>query len=122
MMIKKPRKKTYQQGKLAELIGCIWLTLKGYRIRHWRYKTPVGEIDIIAQKGQTIIFVEVKRRPSYTAAIESISLWQQHRITQAALWYQAAQKKQWGFSARFDILLVVPWRVHHHMNAWTQFN
>jgi len=66
--------KTYQrQGHLAEFIAAWLLRMKGYRILKKRYKTPVGEIDLIAARGWTLIAVEVKQRSSFLNAGEAIT-------------------------------------------------
>jgi putative endonuclease len=76
-------KKTYQTGLAAQRICRLALRLKFYRILATRYKTPVGEIDIIAARGHTVVAVEVKARATREAAIESISPEQQSRIARA---------------------------------------
>ena len=56
------RVKAYRSGVLAEAIVATLLRLKGHRIVAQRYKTPVGEIDLVALKGKRLAFIEVKRR------------------------------------------------------------
>ena len=51
-----------QRGRRAENIAAMFLRLKGYTILDRRCRTPFGEIDIIARRGKTIVFVEVKAR------------------------------------------------------------
>ena len=58
----KTKKQTYNFGILAEKIAISFLRLKGYEILEWRFKTKVGEVDIIAKKSDVIIAVEVKAR------------------------------------------------------------
>lgn len=67
------KQKTYQRGLHAETVAVWFLRLKGYKILVRRYKTKVGEIDIIARRGNKIIFTEVKARPSIDIALESIT-------------------------------------------------
>ena len=64
----KKRVKAYRHGLLAETVAALLLRLKGHRIVARRYKTPVGEIDLVALKGKRLAFVEVKRRKSLDEA------------------------------------------------------
>lgn len=52
------RVRAYRHGLLAETIAALLLRLKGHRIIARRYKTPVGEIDLVALKGKRLAFVE----------------------------------------------------------------
>ncbi|HEV7822172.1 MAG TPA: YraN family protein, partial [Burkholderiales bacterium] len=52
----------FRTGISAEARACAYLILKGYRIPAKRYRTPHGEIDVIARRGKTLIFAEVKAR------------------------------------------------------------
>ncbi len=58
------RVRAYRSGLFAESVAALLLRLKGHRIVARRYKTPVGEIDLVALKGKRLAFVEVKRRKS----------------------------------------------------------
>ena len=53
---------SYKYGIFAEYVVAVYLILKGYRILEKRYKTKVGEIDILAVKGRDLIAFEVKAR------------------------------------------------------------
>jgi putative endonuclease len=67
------RQTNYLRGMVAEIYAIVILTLKGYRVLAWRYKTPVGEVDIVARRGRTIAFIEVKLRPDTETALYAIS-------------------------------------------------
>lgn len=112
-------KHTYRAGLAAEMIAAIYLFLKGYRLVGWRAKTPVGEIDLIAEKDGAVIFVEVKTRKEGAAALESVRPRAQGRIVRAALYY-TAQKPDWQARAlRFDVIaLSPPFFIRHIDNAW----
>ena len=58
------RVRAYRHGLFAETVAALLLRLKGHRIVARRYKTPVGEIDLVALKGKRLAFIEVKRRKS----------------------------------------------------------
>lgn len=115
----------YQRGLWAEYLGILWLLIKGYRIIAHRYRTPLGEIDIIAKKRNTLAFVEVKHRTTEAQALESLSKNQQQRPIRAASFYMAGcqkslkpSQKTSSLEARFDILLVIPYRLIHLQNCW----
>ena len=72
-MASRSKIKAYKKGHLAEGLAAVMLRLKGFSIKEKRYKTPVGEIDLIARRGDLTIFCEVKARKDYTSAAESLS-------------------------------------------------
>ncbi|MGB8842956.1 MAG: YraN family protein [Aliidongia sp.] len=121
------RRRTYhnaeRHGRRAEFL-CGWLLrLKGYRIvaRHW--KSSSGEIDIIARRGRQLVFIEVKARRDATSAAESLSRKQQARIARAASQFLASRPALGSLDLRFDIMLVVPWRLPLHVPAaWSVLN
>ena len=61
-------------GRRAETLAAWYLRLKGYRIIESRYKTPVGEIDLIARRWGTTVFVEVKARKSAALELTGVSV------------------------------------------------
>jgi putative endonuclease len=110
---------TYKTGLHAEKLCRLALRLKFYRILAERYKTPVGEIDIIAARGNTVIAVEVKARASLDTAVESISPQQQARIARALQHYIMCTPRFAKADLRFDVMLATPFRWPTHIkNAW----
>ena len=119
MITKSDRQQRDATGRRAEVLSAWYLRLKGYRILEKRFKSPVGEIDLIARRASVIAFVEVKARASVTAAIESVSAHQQQRISRAALTYLQKRPALAGLRTRFDVILVTPGRKPHHIvDAW----
>ncbi|MDG1438350.1 MAG: YraN family protein [Emcibacteraceae bacterium] len=119
------RKKAYKRGHFAEQLAAIFLMLKGYTIVARRYKTKVGEIDLIAKKKNVTIFCEVKARKTTEIALESLSHKQKMRIRNAAEYYMAHLNNKSSNNMieneifRCDMMLVVPWRLPVHIeNAW----
>jgi len=112
-------KTTYKTGLNGEKICRIALRLKFYRILAERYKTPMGEIDIIATRGRTVVAVEVKSRTTSDAAAESISPQQQMRIANALQYFVMRTPRFANANLRFDVMLASPWRWPTHIkNAW----
>ena len=113
------RKQAQIRGQRAELLACWYLRLKGYRILARDYKTPVGEIDIIASRGSVLAFIEVKRRMSKAAALHSISVRQQHRIARAADAYLSRHRDLVDKNARFDVIAINRYAWPYHLpGAW----
>ncbi len=113
------RTTSHQRGLLAENIAAFWLMLHGWRILARRYKTPHGEIDIIARRKNLAAFIEVKARKSESDAAESITPRAQKRISDAAGHYLASHPSIAGLDLRFDAVLVLPrGRVRHIPDAW----
>lgn len=114
-------RKAHDDGHLAETVAALWLMLKGYRILARRYRTPVGEIDLVARRGRVVAYVEVKTRPSLDAALAAVPPKARARITRAAAWYGQQAGTDDTRIERFDLVAVRPWRLPVHMeNAWMQ--
>jgi putative endonuclease len=113
------RLRAVRTGRWAEAL-CVWaLRLKGYRILLRDFRTPVGEVDIVARRGRTLAVVEVKARATIADAANALGAKQRERITRAAEYLQATLPDARNTEVRFDVMLVVPWRLPVHiMNAW----
>lgn len=109
------RKAAFHLGVSAESRAALLLAAKGYRTLAKRWKTPVGEIDLVMRRGTLIIFVEVKARGSLDAAAESVLPRQRKRIIAAAEVWLAAHPEHAGYDMRFDAVLVAPGRLPQHI-------
>lgn len=109
------KRQIYFWGIFAEFLAILFLTFKFYRFLKWRAKTPMGEIDLVFQKGNILIFIEVKARKNHEAARLAISKNQQQRIINAAQYFVQhfpnAYKMQW----RFDAVLIAPFKFPLHI-------
>jgi putative endonuclease len=95
-----------QRGRSAEDAARTSLIRDGWKIIASRLRTPVGEIDIVAEKDGLLAIVEVKARPTLVDAAVSLSDRQQARLV-AATEFVLASNPQWGANGvRFDLLLV----------------
>ena len=111
------RQIAFRFGLSAESRAAAYLVAKGYRILARRFRTSLGEIDIVAMRRGVLVFVEVKARDSFDAAAESISRRQQNRIIAAAQLWLAAHPEDAVRDMRFDVVLVVPGRLPRHLPA-----
>ncbi|WP_065817285.1 MAG: YraN family protein [Nitratireductor rhodophyticola] len=108
------RQRAYRLGHRGEWLAAMALRLKGYRILARRYRTKLGEIDLIARRGDVVAIVEVKARPTVEAAMDAVSYHAQIRIERAADLWLARQPDHARLSLRFDLVAVLPrrWPVH----------
>lgn len=104
-------------GISAESRAAAWLIAHGYRILARRWKSPLGEIDIIAARRHTLIFVEVKARATLDGAAEAVTERQKRRIAAAAEIWLAANPIAAIRDIRFDAILVAPRRLPRHIPA-----
>ena len=111
------KRTSWQQGLWAEWIAMLYLILKGWRILHHRYKTPLGEVDVIAEKGNTIAFVEVKFRRRQENLEYVISPYQWKRIEGVA--HLMARRFPPHYTFRFDAIFLCFWKwPEHRENAF----
>jgi len=104
-------------GLSAESRAAAWLIAHGYRILARRWKSPLGEIDIVAARRRTLIFVEVKARADLERAAEAVTPRQRRRIAAAAEAWLAAHPATHYRDIRFDAILVAPGRLPRYIPA-----
>lgn len=113
------RRQAESRGRRAETLAVLLLRLKGYRILARRLRLPSGEIDIVAARGRTVAFIEVKARDDLTAATWSVTPRQRRRLLGAASQFMARDPRHGGADLRFDLMLVAPRRWPRHVvDAW----
>jgi len=95
-------------GARGEELAVAFLRKQRYRILERNFTTPLGEIDIIARKGQTLAFVEVKTRSSlaFGSPAEAVGVRKQRQIIKAAKWYLASDVGK-KLQPRFDVVGVL---------------
>ncbi|MCB1720997.1 MAG: YraN family protein [Rhodospirillales bacterium] len=98
----------YQRGVAAEQVAARYLQRQGYKILEQRYKTRVGEIDLIVRRGEMLVFVEVKAHKDPESALYAVTPRTRRRIEAAAGQYLADHEEVCGFSMRFDVIVVPP--------------
>jgi putative endonuclease len=106
-------------GRRGEIVAALWLMAKGYRILGFRLKTPQGEIDLLARKGQVVAVVEVKLRASIDAALAAVDHQQRQRLRRAGESYASRRSDLRGAAIRLDLLALAPGRWPCHIrDAW----
>ncbi len=94
-------------GQKGEAAAARFLKKEGYEILAQNYRTTLGEIDIVARDGETLVFIEVKTRSgnSYGLPQDAVDLKKQVKITQVALLYLSKENLR-PCSCRFDVVAV----------------
>ena len=111
------RRRAHRFGLRAETIATLLLRLKGYRVLARRFVVAGGEIDIVAQRGETIAFVEVKARDRLDDAASAILETKRRRISRAARVWLTRNPWAAGATLRGDAVFVAPGRLPRHLGA-----
>jgi putative endonuclease len=98
----------FARGVWAERIATLYIWCKGYRLRARRYKTPLGEIDLIATRGRTIVFFEIKARGTIDDARTAIAPASYTRLHHAAEIFIIRHPKFAAYTMRFDLIALAP--------------
>lgn len=101
------RREREARGRRGELLAAWYLRLKGWRIVAQRVKTPRGEVDLVARRGRTVAFVEVKWRASKPELGLAIDAWRLRRVVAAAEAIAPRYAKP-NDAIRIDVLLLAP--------------
>ena len=105
----------YLGGPRGEALAAWFLRFKLYRIIGRRYKTPVGEIDLIASRFGTVVFVEVKARSKAASEAETLEAIKTSRIVRAAQYWLARHPAKTETSFRFDVIFLAPRQWPRHV-------
>ncbi|MCX7285637.1 MAG: YraN family protein [Novosphingobium sp.] len=112
------RAQAEQRGRRGETLAAWWLRLRGWRILAQRVKVKVGEVDIVARKGHTVAFIEVKWRAEAAALDHAIDAHRLKRVARAAEML-APRYARAGDDVRIDVILVAPRTWPRRIaNAW----
>ncbi len=111
------RQRAERRGRFGEVLAALYLRLQFYRILATRVKTPVGEIDLIARRGQTVIFVEVKLRRNITGLGAALDAVNRRRISRAAQYFLTQRPKLTDYTLRFDVIFLAPFAWPRHVKG-----
>jgi putative endonuclease len=107
----------FSLGLSAESRAAAYLIAKGYRILARRFRTPYGEIDIVARRRNLLAFVEVKARARLDDAAYAVTPRQRQRIIEAAQAWLMTHPEHADFEMRFDAVLIAPRHLPRHLLA-----
>ncbi len=108
------REQAEKRGRRGEAIAAWYLRLCGWRIVDTRVRTPRGEVDLVARRGATLAFVEVKARAEAVQLDTAIDAFRLQRVVAAAQML-AGRYGDGAQSIRIDVILVAPWRWPRHL-------
>jgi putative endonuclease len=112
------RQQAEARGRRAERFAATWLRLKGWRILATRVRTPAGEVDLVAKRGNLVAFVEVKNRATAAELDHAIDEYRLRRVAAAAEVLQSRFAPD-GEDIRVDVILLAPRTLPRHIeNAW----
>jgi putative endonuclease len=109
------KSRAYRLGLRAEWIAAALLTAKGYRILARKFLIAGGEVDLIARRGDTIAFVEVKARRDFEEALLAIDPVKKRRIARAARVWVTRHPEAMQATLRGDAVLIAPMRLPRHV-------
>ncbi|MEM6648736.1 MAG: YraN family protein [Pseudomonadota bacterium] len=112
------RQRAERAGRRAEIFAALWLMIKGYRVLAWRFRTQEGEVDLIARRGSTLIFVEVKARSTHEEAIWAVTPQNEARVSEAAVIWLAQNAPHYQGNIRYDVITFAKNWPKHHKDAW----
>ncbi len=115
--VRAARQAAFRVGVSAESRAAAYLTGRGYAIAARRFKSRVGEVDIVARRGGELVFVEVKARNRLDDAALSVTPRQQKRIIAAAEAWLADHPDDGLLDIRFDVILVARNGATEHIAA-----
>ena len=98
--------KHLQDGDKAETYAADFLQSKGLQLLHKNFSSAGGEIDLIMQDREDLVFVEVRLRnnTAYGSAVESVNYYKQNKIIRTGLYYMQKQRLLYRVNCRFDIV------------------
>lgn len=112
------RAEAERQGRRGEALAAWYLRLTGWHVLAQRVKTPRGEVDIVAKRGRTICFVEVKWRSNVAELARAIDANRLRRVAAAAEALAPCFARD-GEDVRVDVMLLSPWCWPRRIaNAW----
>ena len=111
------------RGHFAEKIACLYLMCHGWWPVALNFTvgkgTGAGEVDLIMKRGKTLIFVEVKYRPTLIRAMEAITIQNQMRVARSSAVFLQRNPKYRSYRIRYDAVLLAPGRWPRHLpEAW----
>lgn len=106
-----------RQGRRAEWLAALYLRVQLYRILERRLRTPVGEIDLVAERFGTTVFVEVKTRSRAEGVEEALRRVNRQRLARAASWYLTRHPRLVASPLRFDVIFLAPRAWPRHLKG-----
>ncbi|MCL2319260.1 MAG: YraN family protein [Treponema sp.] len=109
-------------GRAGEAAAAYYLEEKGLRILERNFRSPGGEVDIIALDGETVVFVEVKTWSSYgiDSLEQALNIKKQRKIIETSKYFLSNNRKYRYMAVRFDVIFISPGGITHLASAFTE--
>ena len=111
-----------KKGRAGEAAAAFLLEEKGMQILERNFRSPRGEVDIIALEEETVVFVEVKTWSTY--GIDSLEYAldpkKQHKIIETAKYFLSIHRKYRYMAVRFDVIFISPGGITYLASAFTE--
>ena len=112
------RQAAERRGRWGEKIAALWLWAHGWHILKTRARVPMGEVDLIARRGRTLAFIEVKTRKKAADLSTAMDAYRLRRVAAAAQALAPLHARP-GDSIRIDVILIAPFALPQHLpNVW----
>ncbi len=100
--------KAQQKGQIAEDVACKHLQQRGLKLIDRNYRCRVGEIDLIMQDADSLVFVEVRYRQNsgFGNGAESVTFNKQNKLIKTAYYYLQQRKINSNINCRFDVVSI----------------
>ena len=110
------------KGRAGEVAAASFLEEKGMQILEMNFRSPRGEVDIVALDGETIVFTEVKTWATYgiDALEQSLDTKKQRKIIETSKYFLSVNRKYRYMAIRFDVVFISPGGITHLASAFTE--
>ena len=116
---RRSRVEAERRGRFGEIAAAWSYRFKGFRVLAKRYRTPLGEIDLVLRRRSLLVFAEVKARRSIDQALDALRPQQQQRLARAAEVFLRDHPIHASCAMRFDLIAIGPWRWPRQIaDAW----
>lgn len=107
-----------EQGELAETLACQYLEQQGLKLIERNFNSRVGELDLIMQHDQHLVFIEVRYRShsAFGSGAESVTYFKQVKIIKTASLYLQSHSKLAKYPARFDVVSIDGFQPDNNFN------
>ena len=111
-----------KKGRAGETAAASFLEERGMRILERNFRSPRGEVDIVALDHETIVFVEVKTWSyhSIDALEQALDSKKQHKIVETSKYFLSLNRKYRYMAVRFDVIFISPGGITHLASAFTE--
>jgi len=113
---------TQETGDFAEQLACDYLIENGLKLIKRNYRCRFGEIDLVMQQNNVLVFIEVRSRKKNTQvdAITSVDGFKQQKLIRSAEYYLQQNRVHQDIPARFDVIAVTHQSLENPTIDWIQ--